>query len=668
MGRYHRWLQLWGIAIAVAIALITLSQGSHILAVRASASVELAQANAIEVLIQQADEQFYNRDYANAERNYREALNRIQGTDPGHPTMHLITYNLARTYLLTEQYAQALPLLESLDTADQVDNNALNNLALAHFYLGNYTAAEQILTRVLNTWDELRAADDLTDLDKVTLFEQQSHSYSLMQRALVAQGKFEPALAMAERSRAQALVELLLQQQRRDRLPEALTVPQIQAIAQQQNTTLVVYSVLGDGRRILGNEVETETDLFTWIIAPQGDIHFQAMPLSSLGRNTSLRSAPTTQAAPLETLVQQTREALGLNSRGIGIVPAERRITDDLPASNPLPMRLLYQTLITPIESWLPSNSEALVTFIPQGPLLLVPFAALQSPENSYLIDRHAIALAPSVQTLALVEQTERTTTNSLIVGNPVTMPALPPELGTVPQALSPLPGAEQEAQAIANLLNTSALLREQATETAVVQQMPDQNIIHLATHGLLNLDSRLNEFGLPTDPNAFTAQDADVYVTPGAVIVGDNVFVGGVDADVSLARERVVRVSAPGVLALAPSPTDDGWLTAEEIARLDLQADLVILSACDTGRGRITGDGVVGLTRSFLAAGADTVIVSLWQVPDTPTATLMAAFYELLAQTSNKAQALRQAILLTRQQFPDPRNWSAFVLVGEAM
>jgi CHAT domain-containing protein len=191
---------------------------------------------------------------------------------------------------------------------------------------------------------------------------------------------------------------------------------------------------------------------------------------------------------------------------------------------------------------------------------------------------------------------------------------------------------------------------------------------LHLATHGLLNLDSRLNEFGLPVDEDAPTAADANVVVTPGAVIVGDNVFVGGNDAAVALARERVVKFSAPGVLALAPGGGEDGWLTAAEIAELDLQADLVVLSACDTGRGRITGDGVVGLTRAFLSAGADTVIVSLWQVPDDATAALMVAFYEALAETGDKAAALQQAMVATRAQFPDPRNWSAFVLVGMAM
>ncbi len=665
---WRLWLRFWAVVIAIAIALPLVTQSTSFLAASALASVEVAQSAEVEMLIEQADAQFYSRDYANAERSYREALDQLQQVNSGSPEIPGITYNLARIALITEQYAEALPLLESLDAAGQASNDALNNLALAHFHLGNYASAEQVLTRVLAMWETLRARNDLDDRDRVTLFEQQAHSYSLMQRTLVAQGKTDAALAMAERARARALAELLAQQHTDARVADPLTVRQIQATAQQQNTTLVVYSALGDGRRILGDEVQIETDLFTWVISPQGKITFQNTPLSAFWTSSGLRSGPTSLLSPLEMLVQQTREALGITARGgLGVVPAERRVTDELSPSNPLPMRSLYQMLITPIESLLPTDPAALVTLIPQGPLFLVPFAALQHPDTSYLVDRHTIALAPSVQTLVLTAQADSNATSSLVVGNPVTMPSLPSSSNGSPQPLPPLPGAEQEAQAIATLLETTAVVREQATETTVVQEMPQQRIIHLATHGFLNLDSRLNEFGLPTDPLAPTARDASVYVTPGSVIVGDNVTVGGGDAEVALARERVVRGRSPGVLALAPSEADDGWLTAEEIATLDLQADLVILSACDTGRGRITGDGVIGLTRSFLLAGADTVIVSLWQVPDLPTAALMVAFYEQLMRSPNKAQALQQAMQLTKQQFPDPRNWSAFVLVGEA-
>jgi CHAT domain-containing protein len=107
--------------------------------------------------------------------------------------------------------------------------------------------------------------------------------------------------------------------------------------------------------------------------------------------------------------------------------------------------------------------------------------------------------------------------------------------------------------------------------------------------------------------------------------------------------------------------------LTASEIADLKLKADLVVLSACSTGKGDITGDGVIGLSRSLFLAGVPSVMVSLWDVDDAATATLMTAFYRNWQSGKlNKAQSLRQAMLETRKSFPDPSLWAAFNLVGE--
>jgi CHAT domain-containing protein len=122
-----------------------------------------------------------------------------------------------------------------------------------------------------------------------------------------------------------------------------------------------------------------------------------------------------------------------------------------------------------------------------------------------------------------------------------------------------------------------------------------------------------------------------------------------------------------PGAIALAPSEKDDGLLTAGEILKLQLNAEVVVLSACDTGRGRLTGDGVTGLSRSLISAGVPSVIVSLWAVPDTPTADLMTEFYQNLERGSDKAQGLRRAMLTIMKQHPDnPRTWAAFTLIGE--
>jgi len=166
--------------------------------------------------------------------------------------------------------------------------------------------------------------------------------------------------------------------------------------------------------------------------------------------------------------------------------------------------------------------------------------------------------------------------------------------------------------------LGTEPLLGDRATEVAVTAELSRAGLIHLATHGLLNELAALSD-------------------TPGAIALA----------------------------ATGADPPRDGFLTASEVSQLRLKADLAVLSACDTGRGRITGDGAVGLARSFLAAGTRSLVVSLWKVPDRPTAVLMQAFYDELRRSPNKASALRQAMLRTQVQYPHPRDWAAFSLVG---
>lgn len=122
-----------------------------------------------------------------------------------------------------------------------------------------------------------------------------------------------------------------------------------------------------------------------------------------------------------------------------------------------------------------------------------------------------------------------------------------------------------------------------------------------------------------------------------------------------------------PGAIALAPSDDDAGLLTSAEILQMNLTADLVVLSACDTGRGRITGDGVIGLSRAFTAAGVPSLMVSLWAVDDESTAVLMVEFYRQWKETGDKALALQQAMLTTMKRYPDPRLWAAFTLIGSA-
>ncbi|MGB3138868.1 MAG: CHAT domain-containing protein, partial [Nodosilinea sp.] len=353
-----------------------------------------------------------------------------------------------------------------------------------------------------------------------------------------------------------------------------------------------------------------EPVLYIWVISPTGDITFRQQSL---------------QGIDLASLVQSVRSSLGVRSRATVELVYTGPTTDEQ-------LQQLHQLLIEPIADLLPTDPEQRVITIPQGDLFLVPFPALLNAEGQYLIEQHTLLTAPSIQVLDLTRQrrqqlgTARTSTvqtdDVLIVGNPEMPTVRIPSIDWEGQ-LDSLPGALAESQAIAEFFDTQAVTGAAATEAYIKQQIATPRFLHLATHGLL-------EYGLPGESE-------------------------GLDL--------------PGAIALTPGSGEDGLLTAAEIYDMDLNAELVVLSACDTGRGRITGDGVVGLSRAFISAGAPSVVVSLWSVPDAPTADLMVAFYQQLQQGEDKAQALRQAMLTVMAQpgNEEPKDWAAFTLIGEA-
>ena len=269
------------------------------------------------------------------------------------------------------------------------------------------------------------------------------------------------------------------------------------------------------------------------------------------------------------------------------------------------------------IADLLPASSNSPVVLVPQGPLFLLPFAALRDAAGHALIETHTLLVVPSIQTLGLLGR-ERgpAPAAALVAGNPTLVPLrLDPTSGEETQ-LPPLPEAGREAKAVAALLGTQPLTGTSATKAAAIAAMPGAGVIHLATHGI---------------------------------------------------AEDVRGEGLPGALALAPGTGDDGLLTTADIMALRLRAGLVVLSACNTGLGNVSGDGVIGLSRAFLAAGARSVVVSLWYVPDGVTADLMLAFYRALARTHDKAVALRRAMLETRARHPDPLAWAGFFLVGDS-
>ncbi|NES00333.1 MAG: CHAT domain-containing protein, partial [Symploca sp. SIO1B1] len=585
--------------------------------------------------------------------NYQKAIDFLQkslkisqqiGNRRGEATalrsLGIAYYSLGDHTKAIDFYQQSLEICQQISTRDG-EACSLESLGSAFFYSGNFTTAETYLKLGIEIYESLRIG--LEDKHKISIFETHSGIYRTLQQVLVAQNKTNEALEIAERRSAHALVELLKQDlspQPDKQAPKYPSLEQIQQIAQQQDATLVTYSLVSSKK------------LYIWVISPTGKIEFrtvdlpqetslkelvtngQACILLDQCRNDTNQTIPTAGdwvklkddqfSEPWQVVdIQQNTLKLRLESWEKGTT-IQRPITDVVEivdAFNRQHLQQLHQLLIQPIADLLPKDENDRIIFIPHEQLFLVPFPALQDEDGKYLIEKHTILTAQSIEVLSLThkkrQQLPDSVQGALVVGNP-TMPIVRTSAGKTPEQLSNLPHAETEAVEIAQLLNTQPLTGKNATKAAIVPKLPQARIIHLATHGLLD-DFK----GLGT----------------------------------------------PGAIALAPSGTgevNDGLLTAGELFEMKLNAELVVLSACKTGQGEITSDGVIGLSRSLIAAGVPSIIVSLWSVPDAPTADLMTRFYQHLDKNNNKAEALRQAMLDTMKEHPNPKDWAAFTLIGE--
>lgn len=460
--------------------------------------------------------------------------------------------------------------------------------------------------------------------------EGQPDIYRGFERILVIQRRTESALEVAEQGRAKAVEHLLASrlgpEVKRRGSVEPPSLYKIKQIAKAQNSTLVYYSLIYDDQQFyqmsrlqigLNTLYAYATELFIWVISPEGNISFRQVDLQSLWYedNTSLAG-----------LVRSVRELIN-----VGYSDRERLLCRQQ-------LQLLYQLLLEPIADLLPTDPQKRVTIIPQDFLFLVPFAALIDSNGQYPIEKHTLLTTPSIQALGVTHRQQKPIverelalqtvgSNSslhgcpplespqecLVVGNP-TMPSICLEFGEPPVQLLQIPGTQLEAEAIAQVLKTQPITGDRATKSAILQKMRSADIIHLATH----------------------------------------VFLDDIEG-------------LQSAIALAPSPNTHGLLTIHDILHLNLQAQLVVLSGCDTGRGRIWGDGVVELSQAFITAGVPSLLMSLWLPPTTSNLDFMKEFYHQFRQTCDKAQSLRTAMLTTMEQYPNPREWAAFTLIGEA-
>lgn len=332
------------------------------------------------------------------------------------------------------------------------------------------------------------------------------------------------------------------------------------------------------------------------------------------------------------------------------------------PASDSADGAALRSAVFDPILSIVGKRTRILIA--PDGDLSRLPFEVLPT-DRGRLMDHYDITYITSARDIARFgAKRVSEATPPLVVADPdfdlrgaAAQPALDLEFRQSPDLrghprFPPLPATRSEGERIAQSLGVVPALGAKAVDP-MVRAARSPRVLHLATHGFFLPDQprdRSADLTLTTDGGSrFSrlAASEDPLLRSGLALAGVNAW---------LAEE-----------ALDPN-IEDGVLTAEDVAGMDLLGtELVVLSACETGLGSVkVGEGVFGLRRAFVVAGARSLVMSLWKVPDQATAELMQDFYGRMADGEPPAMAFRASRLSLMDRYPNPLYWGAFIYQGD--
>jgi CHAT domain-containing protein len=326
--------------------------------------------------------------------------------------------------------------------------------------------------------------------------------------------------------------------------------------------------------------------------------------------------------------------------------------------------RALYDKCMRPVVVQLAQSKTTKILVAPDGLLNLVPMGALVDETGKHLVRRFTFTYLTSGRDLLRIGAGARPRANPLIVADPSFDDA--PDSSTSgtrgrrsrdfrSMKWARLPGTAEEADALGKLIADARILRGTRATEAAIKSTKGPRVLHIATHG----------FFLPAEPPPKAEIAA---MSTGGPPTG--VFASQAAADSSGPENPLLRsgLALAGANKLS-SGGEDGILTALEAAGLDLWGtQLVVLSACETGVGKVTeGDGVHGLRRALVIAGAETLVMSLWQVDDKATRELMTGYYERLGKGEGRSEALRQVQLkmLRSERRSHPYYWASFVPTG---
>ena len=523
---------------------------------------------------------------------------------------------LGEAYVRTGNFEKAKENYEScLKIAKEaghvvLEGVAYHGLGASFESLGRLTEAVDRYQSSVETLNDIRFGLQFKDDLKISFRDIHQAVYTGLWRVFLKQGKVVESLVAAEEGRAQALKDLVQDKYGFQSVP-------ISSCSSPEETTSALLNCLPS------NTVFTATgehEVIYWIIQNQ-DVKLRRKEIYKNGQQHE------TSATFLESLVENAYQKI---SGRVGSRCEDRSLDklrdEDVTENSDYqtqshtselqedPLRTLFDVTIGPIETLI--HGDELV-IVPDGALFLAPYAAFMNSSFKYLCDSFRIRVIPSLSSLKMISDCPggyHREDGALLVGDPWLQDIIKKRKKVFDQ----LPGAREEVEIIGKIIGTVPLTGKEATKEEVLKHLSTAALVHIAAHGSM----------------------------------------------------------ATGEIALAPNPTrktqvpkeKDYLLTISDVLGVQLRAKLVVLSCCHSGRGKIKAEGVVGIARAFLGAGARSVLVTLWAVDDKATLEFMKSFYKYLVQGRKASESVNQAMKYLREteDFNEVRYWAPFVLIGD--
>jgi CHAT domain-containing protein/tetratricopeptide (TPR) repeat protein len=584
---------------------------------------------------------------------------------------------MAKVRHMQKNFAKALELAEQASAITRNSNDRGTFwqsrwvAGLAYMALHETDAARVALDEAIEAVESLRQDVAGGSEEQLRFFANRLGPYHDMVALQVQQSQLSQALSYTERAKGRALLDVLgsggakitkamtpAEREREEDL-EAQIVSLNRQLAVQTAAPKPNQEHVAELKSGLEKTRLQYSDFQTLLYNAHPELQTQRGQIQPLSAGDTLSLLPDKRSAVLEFLVTEEKTYLFVltrsNAPGKASGPELHVYTIAIKAADldqrteqfrrQLSMRdlqiggsaaKLFELLVRPAQAQLAGVSVLLV--VPDGPLWNLPFQALRHG-NHYLAEEYAIAYAPSLTVLRemihLHQQKKQTGPASrsarlLVMADPVLGKDSLDHAAMAyrGETLGPLPAARQEALSLKQLYqgqDSETYIGAEAREDRFKAEAGRFGILHLATHGILD--------------NA-NPMYSNVLLSPG------------------------------------DTGKEDGLLEAREIMQLDLNASLAVLSACETGRGRVSaGEGVIGLSWAFFVAGTSSTLVSQWKVESASTARLMVGFYRALraerdvtGSTFSTARALQHAevLLLRSQPYAHPFYWAGFIVVGD--